>query len=281
MDSRTISSNKFGDNVRIHQGDVINIPGELLPTAKDATFDSRAEEHNARCHPDTRIELLHEIAKWADDPSGECIFWLNGMAGTGKSTISRTVAQSLQDREVFGASFFFKRGESDRGNARLFFTTVAAQLVSKEPTMASYVQKAMNADPSLTGKALGEQFEKLIMQPLRHVHRDTKNPVRIVIVVDALDECDGDNDVKKIISLLSQAKALSSVCLRIFVTSRPELPIRLGFMNIRGKYQDVALHQIPGPVVEHDISAFLEYEFTRISDNYNSISPEDLQLPSD
>src|SRR5690242_5930826 len=104
-----------------------------LPTAKGAAFDSHADEHHARCHPGTRVDLLNQINEWADGP-GECIFWLNGMAGTGKSTISRTVAQNFADRGVLGASFFFKKGEGDRGRAALFFTTITTQLVDKFPS---------------------------------------------------------------------------------------------------------------------------------------------------
>jgi hypothetical protein len=252
-----------------------------LPIAKDATFDSHADEHEARCHPDTRVDLLREITKWAEDPHGECIFWLNGMAGTGKSTISRTVAQSFADRQELGASFFFKRGERDRGTAALFFTTIAAQLISKESALAPYVRNAVDSDPAISGKAMKEQFEKLILLPLGHVYRDPDNPVRIAIVVDALDECDRDDDVKGIIYQLSQAKTLSLVRLRIFVTSRPELPIRLGFTSIKGKYQDLVLHEIPEPIIEHDISTFFEYKLAKIRNEYNSLALDDMQLPSD
>lgn len=69
-----------------------------LPIAKGAAFDSHLDEHEARCLPSTRIELRREIAAWAEDGQSKCIFWLNGMAGTGKSTISRTVAQSFADK---------------------------------------------------------------------------------------------------------------------------------------------------------------------------------------
>ena len=47
-----------------------------------------------------RVELLRQIDTWASDLGSECIFWLNGMAGTGKSTISRTVAQNSPIRET-------------------------------------------------------------------------------------------------------------------------------------------------------------------------------------
>ncbi|KAL3952753.1 hypothetical protein ACCO45_012696 [Purpureocillium lilacinum] len=77
---------------------------------KDASYDSRAEEHNPTCLQDTRVELLQQIAEWAHDPGAEAVFWLNGMAGTGKSTISRTVAHAFAGAGHLGASFFFQKG---------------------------------------------------------------------------------------------------------------------------------------------------------------------------
>lgn len=242
-----------------------------LPGADGAAFDSHAEEHNARCHPDTRTELLPKIRDWANDPHAEGIFWLNGMAGTGKSTISRTVAASFAEDGLLGASFFFKRGEGDRGKAGLVFPTIARQLVHKIPALVPSVREAIDTDPDVPRKALRDQFEKLILQPLGSIRRTTA----IVIVIDALDECDGDEDVKKIIALLAQAKVVHSIRLRIFITSRPELPIRLGFKDVQGKYQGLALHQIPEQVVEQDISTFLAYELARIKKEYNGQVPLD------
>ncbi|KAF4534641.1 Vegetative incompatibility protein HET-E-1 [Lasiodiplodia theobromae] len=251
-----------------------------LHTAKGASFDSHAEEHNTRCLPETRVSLRKDIKEWAENAQGECIFWLSGMAGTGKSTISRTVAQSFADEGVLGASFFFKRGEKDRSSAALLFTTIAARLANI-PILATPIRKAIETDPELHHKALKEQFEHLIIRPLESFKGDPINPKRIVLVIDALDECERDEDVRVIIQLLSQAKILNSVWLRTFVTSRPELPIRLGFSKIEGQYQDLVLHEIPKPVIEHDITAFLEYKLKEIRDEYNRRSAGKRQLPSD
>jgi hypothetical protein len=87
-----------------------------LPLAEGSTFDSSDESVNPRCLPGTRTELQHQIQEWAQDQQGKYIFWLNGMAGTGKSTISRTVAESFMKEGRLGASFFFKRSEADVGN---------------------------------------------------------------------------------------------------------------------------------------------------------------------
>jgi Mrp family chromosome partitioning ATPase len=107
---------------------MLNIDQKLdlskLPVAIGASFNSHNEEHNARCLPNTRTALLDEITTWANNKNGKSIFWLSGMAGTGKSTIARTVAQSFASHGQLGASFFFKKGEGERGNASRFFTTI-------------------------------------------------------------------------------------------------------------------------------------------------------------
>ncbi|RYP62739.1 hypothetical protein DL771_009584 [Monosporascus sp. 5C6A] len=252
---------------------------DKLPIAKGAAFDSYAEQHNPTCHPDTRIELLRDIFDWAVNPEAEAIFWLNGMAGTGKSTISRTVARAFAETDHLGASFFFKRGEGDRGTMAAFFTTIAAQLARKKPACTSHIKNAIDADPNIVGKTMREQFEKLILEPLSRISPSAREFSPVVIIVDALDECEREADVKLMISLFSRAKTLQHLRLRIFVTSRPELPIRLGFRAIKGTYQDLVLHEIPEPVVEHDISAFLRHELAEIRDNYNGSVSENRQLP--
>lgn len=248
-----------------------------IPVAEGAAFDSRAEEHNARCYPETRVDLLRQITSWAIDPNGKSIFWLSGIAGTGKSTISRTVAQRFHDRGLLGASFFFKRGEAERGHAGRLFTTLAAQLAAKVPRVAQQIQTALDNDPNVCSKALPEQFKQLILNALTYAH----GPQTLVIVIDALDECDKDADIRAIIHLLSQVKAMPHVCLRTLLTSRPELPIRLGFRKVQGGYQDLVLHEMPQEIVTHDLRIFFEIELARIHEEYNDSSFEDVQLPPD
>ena len=254
---------------------------DRLPVAEGASFDSQAEEHNPTCLPTTRIELLQQISRWADDPLAESIFWLNGMAGTGKSTISRTVAQSFAKKGHLGASFFFKRGEADRGGLAKFFTTLAADLVVREPATASHIKDALDEDPSITTKNAREQFSKLFQQPLSKATSSQKDGP-VVVVVDALDECESDAAIKLIIRLFSSTTVGGqSSRMKIFLTSRPELPPRVGFGAIAGAYKDVILHEIDEPVVERDISTFLKYELASIREEYNDSAPGNRQLSPD
>jgi hypothetical protein len=67
---------------------------EKLPCVKGAIFDSYGAVH-VTCHPATRADLLRQVQDWARQPHSKSTFWLNGMAGMGKSTISWTVAKWL------------------------------------------------------------------------------------------------------------------------------------------------------------------------------------------
>lgn len=254
---------------------------EKLPISEGASFESHAEEHNATCLPDTRKDLLEEIHTWARNPSAEAIFWLKGMAGTGKSTVSRTIAQSFKEGGCLGATFFFKTGESDRSGLSKFCTTVISQLVSYIPGLALHVKNILDSDSQIVRKSVQEQFKNLILEPLSKVPKVSQESSTFIIVVDALDECEKDADIKLLIQLFSRVKNLPSLHLKVFVTSRPETPIRLGFSAIgRNTYHDLVLHDIPEPVIKHDIRLFLMHNFAEIRTEFNYKAEEEHRLPA-
>lgn len=152
------------------------------------------------------------------------------MAGTGKSTISWTVATWLTDQGPhaavnLGTSFFFKRGEGDRGSAALLFPTVARQFMTKIGGLDKLVAKAVDSDPDVCSKSLGEQFNKLVREPLQQLGPGASSST-YVVVVDALDECEKEGDIRTVLDLWSSLPQMTNIRLRIFLTSRPELPIR-------------------------------------------------------
>src|SRR5271156_5420354 len=94
----------------------------------------KRNEKDPQCLPDTRVDLLRQIRTWINDRDDKkYIFWLSGMAGTGKSTISRTIAHEFRKLDRLGASFFFYRGEQDREQASKVITTLAVQLTKFSP----------------------------------------------------------------------------------------------------------------------------------------------------
>jgi hypothetical protein len=240
---------------------------DKLPYAEGSSFDASVAEHDAKCHPKTRVDLLRQIIEWADGSSEECIFWLNGMAGTGKSTISRTIAHRFKEKNQLGASFFFKRGEGERASATRFFTTICAQLLLHVPTLIHHVELAIDTDPYISGKSMKEQFTKLLLEPLLSL--DENEPTTIVFVIDALDECDNKDDIQTILQLLPDMQKCKSSRIRILVTSRPELPIRPVFEK-SDNHRCLVLHELSHKVVEEDIRVFLRDEFYKMSKGRNS-----------
>ncbi|KAG4273581.1 hypothetical protein FPRO04_09448 [Fusarium proliferatum] len=264
-------------NHRMQQTDLTSTLDQL-PFVAEALFNSYAEEHSPVCLPETRVELLAEIDKWAERSESKTIFWLNGMAGTGKSTISRTVAQRQLERGYLCANFFFKRGEGARGNMSKLIPTLARQIATRIPGMTSFIKKAIDADPTLPTKTLGEQFEKLFKEPLKKWSACLSNPTSIVVVIDALDECEDSFQIRRIISVFAELECPDSLKLRVFITSRPELPIQLGFLDINGLYESLELHSISQDIMEHDISIFLYHELGIIRQNFNYVVRSDQRL---
>ncbi|KAJ6439085.1 ankryin repeat protein [Purpureocillium lavendulum] len=220
--------------------------------------------------------LVRDVTFWL--PSAKAVFWLNGMAGTGKSTIARTAARDLAHNHRLGASFFFKRGETDRTSMSKVFPTLAADLVNNIPTIAPHVKDAIENCPGILRKSAHEQFDKLVWQPLSMIASDSSSPIPIV-VLDAMDECEDEKDIELMFRLLSHAAKGQSARLKVFLTSRPELPIRLGFKGMEGEFQNLRLQEISQDVITHDITTFFHEELRRIRHEYNSTLREERQLP--
>jgi hypothetical protein len=191
------------------------------------------------------------------------------MAGTGKSTVARTVAQRLHSHQRLAASFFFAKGGGDHGLGAKFFSTLAVQIAKRIPIFRKYLYRVLNEERGLLRKvALFEQYDKLIVRPLRMArHEGNLSSIVVVVVVDALDECDNQEDITLILRLLASPKDVTSFGMCIFVASRPETPVRLGFRDMdRILYQDLRLElAVPRFVIEHDIFVYLNHELSQIA----------------
>jgi hypothetical protein len=222
-----------------------------------AAFDSY-ENQQHECLPGTRVGLLRELEDWTTSPDGKCIFWLSGTPGTGKSTICRTFARQLKEKGLLGASFFFRRGEED---ATKLFPTLIKQLVTRVPQMIPAFQEAVECDPGIPEKGLRE-FNKLFLHPLLGIKQ--AQTTYMVIVIDALDECKQEDDIQVLLQLLPQVQRSNSVQLRFLLTSRPELPIRMGFRRTTSDHQDLVHREILRPEIEHDIRLYFEKQFSQL-----------------
>ncbi|KAH0543092.1 hypothetical protein FGG08_002606 [Glutinoglossum americanum] len=238
---------------------------EKLAVAAAAPFNSYDRRNDFDCIQNTRVGLLQDIREWADGNNKRPIFWLRGLAGTGKSTIARTIAHYYHDRRRLAASFFFSRDiGGDVRDARKFFTTIAAQLARASDPLGNYICDAINQKSDVVNQAPREQWRQLILEPLLKLQCSALR-LSLVLVVDALDECGNEDDIRTILDLLSEVRLLRAVRLRILITSRPEIPVRQSFSEIPDtEHHDFVLHDISRSIVDCDIRVFIKYHFEAI-----------------
>ena len=236
-----------------------------MPYSVKAAFNASGKDEDL-CLPNTRVDILNQIRAWIDGFDRTNVFWLSGWAGTGKSIIARTISREYYDKgrqgENFFASFFFSRGEEDVSDAGKFATSIAVQL-AKFPVLEEWIHKAASDDDRIANKILHDQWKQLVVEPMSKL--ETKLVRKsLVLVIDALDECDKQGDIRRVLQLLANVGALQTVRLRVLITSRPEIDIRNGFSRIlQGVYQESILHDISKSVVDNDILVFLNDKFER------------------
>ncbi|KII95974.1 hypothetical protein PLICRDRAFT_151028 [Plicaturopsis crispa FD-325 SS-3] len=245
---------------------------EKLPRALDASFESSDRDS---CLAGTRQELLVQIFEWAENPHGHSIYWLNGMAGVGKTAIAQTVAQQLKSLSRLGASFFCARGNEDRSNVRNIFPTIAYGLAQAYPSFCASLLKAVAQDPDVGRFSAFQQFTKLIAEPS---HGLPAGPHPIIVVIDALDECTDLAATRNAIKILCD-HAPSLPMLHFFITSRPESQIWLDSDISTIQY----LHDVEEDIVVSDIRHYLTVKLGDIPASRNLLQdfPENWPAASD
>ncbi|KZP23127.1 hypothetical protein FIBSPDRAFT_952203 [Athelia psychrophila] len=108
LNSSGTVTNVYGDHI-VYETAAPPAPHalDLLNMLKSTTMDGTSRP---LCLVDTRTSILQsvisDLTTLAPDKK---IIWLSGMAGSGKSTISTTLAKRLHDRGQRGAFLFFNR----------------------------------------------------------------------------------------------------------------------------------------------------------------------------
>ncbi|KAF9644130.1 hypothetical protein BDM02DRAFT_3272647 [Thelephora ganbajun] len=206
-----------------------------FPGAKAAEY-----RHSDRkgCLKGTRGAVLDEIELWARDFDKPPVYWLNGLAGTGKSTIAQTIAERIFADGQLGASFFCSRDFQDRSNLKFIFPTLAVQLARNYPGSRSTFVPLVQSDPEIAHESLYNQMDKLI----------DEEPASAILSV-----------LGQFVSQIPKVK--------FFVTGRPEPRIREGFrLPLLAEATDVfILHNVQPSRVNNDIRLFFNQGFLELA----------------
>jgi hypothetical protein len=183
---------------------------------------------------------------------------MNGMAGTGKTTIACSLAQALQARGQLGGSFFCSQASPECRDANRILPTIAYQLAHYSTPFRAALFQVLDEDPDVASRNITSQFERLLKNPLM----DPKTQLlgNVVIVIDALDECSSPAAVKLVLESL--LKLTFDLPVKFFITSRPDP--RIYDKVIQNTYSQgmMHLHEIERSIVRADIELYLKEELS-------------------
>ncbi|QRW18431.1 Vegetative incompatibility protein HET-E-1 [Rhizoctonia solani] len=242
-----------------------------LDTVHDARHNAGLsnEMYRRGCTPNTRVKILEDAMKWTKGPDAKKIYWMNGMAGTGKTTIAYTLCEQLEKSGQLGASFFCSRASPNCRNVVRIVPTIAYQLARFSNPYQNELCKVLSNNPDVARREISVQFEKLIVGPLLKVKHAI--PTDVIVVTDALDECSNVQGTQLVLELLFRHAA--SIPVKFFVTSRPEPGISGKVLGPQNMYHFVLyLHDVEESLVQEDIRVYLEDELRSIS-----AKPEDIR----
>lgn len=180
------------------------------------------------CLPGTRHDIIRNLQRWAiqpslDDPS--TVMWLYGVAGGGKSAVAATIATHASQLGRLGAFISFDRAAPESIHPSKVVQALAHQIALFDGRIRASIIKSINEDTKILTAPLSEQFDELILKPLKHIP-ELCGEGPIVIVFDALDECGRANNRASLLKVLGgQTKSLPSN-FRFLITSRTVEDIR-------------------------------------------------------
>ncbi|KAF7976987.1 hypothetical protein HWV62_4902 [Athelia sp. TMB] len=204
-------TNVVGDYITVEE-DLVTKISRLLPYAEGASWDPQRA-----CLPGTRLPILSAIGAWARRRVSEQICLLEGVAGSGKTAISHTIAEVLRAEGLLATAFFFSRDDASRNTPKTLLATMARDIASLHPRAAEVIAEALEAEPALASASLSRQFDALILEPCRHLPTGRTT----VFVIDALDESITHNLDTELLTILRDKVTQLPPHVRILITSRP------------------------------------------------------------
>jgi len=214
----------------------------------------------------TRVQVLRQIESWIMNPLSPAIFWIAGLAGTGKSSVAWTVCDcALADINIIlGGSFFCSRSANvvTQRDVRCIIPTLAQILARRTPEFSRALAEELARDPDVVHKQVKIQAEQLLCKPLLAL-ADLSTPV--LFVIDALDECSDERELAELLAAIVQLNGDSdlNVNVKFLLTSRPETHILGSPISDRCQNEILLLHMINTAEVNRDIALYVEDAFSK------------------
>ncbi|CAE6385395.1 unnamed protein product [Rhizoctonia solani] len=253
----SLSTWKIADKTRKH------LLLDAMAPAHAAQYDSSYADKIDRgpCLEGTRETVLEDIRKWIYNPDNTQGYWVNGMAGTGKTTIAYSICRELAENGRLGASFFVSRASAECSDVSKVLPTIAYQLAHVSYAYQHVLCQALEKQMDVAQRKMAVQFEHLIQLPLRQMVDAL--PKGLVVVIDALDECTDPKSTELVIRML--LRHASKLPIRFLLMSRPEPAISNAILSKdNGSTPTLHLHSLEEQLVKADIKRYLTVSLARV-----------------
>ncbi|KAH9021849.1 hypothetical protein EDB85DRAFT_2094431, partial [Lactarius pseudohatsudake] len=190
-------------------------------------YQSAQSAQRSECLEGTRVTVLEQIRAFLEDTTGANLFWLSGIAGSGKSTIAQSAAveATLWANCIVASFFFSRRGHAELCDASFVFPTLAYQFSLADAGFRKHVSWIIKEHPDIFEKDYISQFKSLIVEPLKAMDFAQRH---VFIVLDAFDECE-PRGATAILNALLNKDVDAPKALKVLTTSRPEAHLRQVF----------------------------------------------------
>lgn len=240
-----------------------SMPERILFSIFGLSPDTRYAQrgHGRMCSDGTRNEVLEDVLRWVNDDETNQLYWLDGAAGCGKTTIAMTVTDLVgMDRSKIVATFFCSRYSRYRTDVQHVFITLSVILAMHDAVFRDELMQVVGQNPGVIHMMPTDQFRILITTPLRNAGSLHKP---VIFIIDALDEFLEEAAPTKILSAF--AEHLHDVpFLKVLISTRPSPHVTTALRMISLIRTRFCLHDVDRYLVDRDIERYL-FEVLRMN----------------
>ena len=205
---------------------------------------------------------------WLKDE--EAVFWINGKAGSGKSTLMKFLANHSKTRQlltqwssknqvIIVSYFFWLAGNGMQKSLKGLLCSLVYQVLQGDSTILDRISL------SDSKRYISDWSEAELQDLLRRVFENLS--CSICMFLDGLDEFDEADDIERLLDLLEKLAANKG--LKLCVSSRPEIAIEKRL----SRYKHVQLHDL----TLDDMERYIRDNLRKSHDRYTSIDAEEMQ----
>ena len=205
----------------------INISeSQILSELNKSNFDGHIDSLVNRYYQGTRQEILGDIQSLVE---GKGVFSdtqtivVLAHAGVGKSVLAAKVCKTMQQQGKLGACHFMQHSNALRNSPRMMFESLAGHLCETVVGFQEQLEQRLlrNKEKEFDQMNCHELFTVFLDEPLNSCN--SPNNGNCLVVIDALDECDPNQQKDLTTALFNLNSGLSALptWIKFMITSRP------------------------------------------------------------